>query len=445
MTRTSGTAAFSIDYQTANGTATAGDDYIASSGALQFAAGETTKAISITINGDTTAEPNETFFVNLSDATNGATIGDAQGVGTIFNDDHPVFEPAVLGLSAFSYGAGGWFSQNQYPRALADVNGDGQADIVGFASDGAYVALAGGGGHFASPFLAVPIFGAAPAGGGWFSQNQYPRALADVNGDSQADIVGFGSDGAYVALATGGGHFAAPLLALPIFGGAPAGGWTGQDQYPRALADVNGDGLADIVGFGSDGAYVALATGGGHFAAPFLALPIFGAAPVGGGWTGQDQYPRALADVNGDGLADIVGFGAGGAYVALATGGGHFAAPTLVLPVFGADPAGGGWVNQDQYPRELADVNGDGRADIVGFGALGTWVAHGTGGGTFDPASFSFENFGASALAGGWTSDDTYPRLVADVTGDHKADAVGFGSSGVYVALSHDPFVPPVM
>ncbi len=357
-----------------------------------------------------------------------------------------MFDRAVLGLSAFSSDAGGWFSQNQYPRALADANGDGLADIVGFASDGTYVALTTGGGHFAAPFVSLAIFGAAPAGGGWFSQDQYPRELADVDDDGKADIVGFASDGAYVTLAAGGGHFAPPFLALPIFGASSTGGgWMSQDQYPRALADVNGDGKADIVGFGSDGAYVALATGGGHFAAPLLALSIFGASPAGGGWTGQDQYPRALADVNGDGNADIVGFGAGGAYVALATGGGHFAVPVLALPVFGAAAAGGGWTSQDEYPRELADVNGDGRADIVGFGALGTWVAHGNGNGTFDPAEFSFENFGASALAGGWASDDTYPRLVADVTGDHKADAVGFGSSGVYIALSHDPFVPPVM
>ena len=89
-------------------------------------------------------------------------------------------------------------------------------------------------------------------------------------------------------------------------------------------------------------------------------------------------------------------------------------------------------------------MNGDGKADIVGFGALGTWVAHGNSAGNFDPASFAFENFGAAAVAGGWTSDNAFPRLVADVTGDHKADAVGFGNSGVYVALSHDAFVSPV-
>ena len=42
---------------------------------------------SVTILGDTTVEPTETFFMNLSNATNGATISDDQGLGTITNDD----------------------------------------------------------------------------------------------------------------------------------------------------------------------------------------------------------------------------------------------------------------------------------------------------------------------------------------------------------------------
>jgi photosystem II stability/assembly factor-like uncharacterized protein len=75
-----------VAYATANGTATAGSDYVAASGTLTFPPGATTRSIPVTVNGDTLVEPNETFFVNLSAATN-ATIADAQGVGTINNDD----------------------------------------------------------------------------------------------------------------------------------------------------------------------------------------------------------------------------------------------------------------------------------------------------------------------------------------------------------------------
>ena len=84
------------------------------------------------------------------------------------------------------------------------------------------------------------------------SQDLYPRALGDVNGDGRADIVGFGSAGAYTALGQSNGTFAASILGLNGFGAA-AGGWVSQDLYPRALGDVNGDGNADIVGFGSAG------------------------------------------------------------------------------------------------------------------------------------------------------------------------------------------------
>jgi hypothetical protein len=318
VTRSGGTAAFTVDYATADGTATAGQDYVAASGTLQFGATETTKTVSVTINGDTTVEPNEYFYVNLSNATSGAAIGDGQGVGTILNDDATPFDAAALRLAAFSYGAGGWVSQDTYPRRLADVTGDGRADIVGFAEDGAYVALATGGGNFAAPILGSANFGVSSAAGGWISQDTYPRELADVTGDGKADIVGFGAAGAYVAAAVGGGNFAAPIPGLANFGaGAAGGGWYSDDRYPRALADVNGDGRADIVGFAEDGAYVALATGGGNFAAPILGSANFGVSSAAGGWTGQDTFPRLLADIDGDGKADIAGFGYGGVAVAL--------------------------------------------------------------------------------------------------------------------------------
>jgi hypothetical protein len=80
-------SAVTVDFATANGTATVADgDYGATSGTLTFAAGETSKTITVDVNGDTKFEANETFFVNLSNAM-GATITDGQGQGTINNDD----------------------------------------------------------------------------------------------------------------------------------------------------------------------------------------------------------------------------------------------------------------------------------------------------------------------------------------------------------------------
>ena len=95
-----------------------------------------------------------------------------------------------------------------------------------------------------------------------------------------ADIVAFGHGGVYVSLATGNGHFAQPTFELANFG-VGAGGWSSHDLYPRKLADVNGDGMADIVGFGHGGVYVSLATGGGHFAPAYAtSLPASVPAPA---------------------------------------------------------------------------------------------------------------------------------------------------------------------
>ena len=236
------------------------------------------------------------------------------------------FTASTFELAAFGVGAGGWSSDNTYPRKLADVSGDARADIVAFSSAGVYESLATAGGRFAMPTFELAAFGTDA--GGWSSDDTYPRKLADVNGDGRADIIGFSSAGVYESLATAGGHFAAPTFELAAFG-TMAGGWSSDNTYPRTLADVNGDGKADIVGFGQAGVYVSLATAGGHFAAPTFELAAFGANA--GGWTSDDAYPRKLADVNGDSMADIVGFGAAGVYVSLASGGGHFAAPTFQL------------------------------------------------------------------------------------------------------------------
>jgi hypothetical protein len=96
--------AVSVNYATANGSATAGSDYTATSGTLTFNAGATSKPITVAVNGDTINEPNETFFVNLSNASS-ATIAKAQGTGTISNDDAA---PTVQFSAAnYSVGEGG--------------------------------------------------------------------------------------------------------------------------------------------------------------------------------------------------------------------------------------------------------------------------------------------------------------------------------------------------
>jgi Tol biopolymer transport system component len=77
-----------VNYQTTNGTATAGSDYVAKSGQLTFAPGETTKSVRVDFIGDSLAELNETFFLDLRTPV-GAPIARNRGSCYIRNDDGP--------------------------------------------------------------------------------------------------------------------------------------------------------------------------------------------------------------------------------------------------------------------------------------------------------------------------------------------------------------------
>jgi Calx-beta domain len=80
------TSTVRVHYSTADDTATAGSDYVAAAGDLEFAPGQTAKPVSIAVNGDGDVETDERFRLNLSSAS-GARLIDAQGIGTIANDD----------------------------------------------------------------------------------------------------------------------------------------------------------------------------------------------------------------------------------------------------------------------------------------------------------------------------------------------------------------------
>jgi hypothetical protein len=277
-----------------------------------------------------------------------------------------------------------------------------------------------GGDYFADARAVLNDF--AYDAGGW-RVDKHPRMMGDVDGDGRADIVAFGDAGVYVALGRADGSVGPPQFKLADFG-YDAGGWR-VDKHPRFLADVNGDGRADIVGFGDAGVYVALGRADGGFDPVQFRLADFGYEA--GGWR-VDRHPRLLADVNGDGRADIVGFGDAGVYVALGRADGGFDPAQLKIADLGY--VAGGW-RVDKHPRLLADVNGDGRADIVAFGDWDVFVALGRADGGFDPIEPQILDLAYEA--GGWRTDK-HVRLLADVNGDGGADIVAFGDEFVFVA-----------
>ncbi len=323
------------------------------------------------------------------------------------------FGSSATGVAGFG-SSSGW-STSKHLRMVTDVTGDGAPDVVGFSNKGIMVAKGNGSGKFATAQRWSTAFGSSS---GW-TLSRHIRTLADVNGDGRPDVVGFDSSGVRVAL-NRGSSFGSAERWLSSFGSSS--GWN-TTRHVRLVEDVTGDGRADIVAFGPSGVLVSVSTGSG-FRQPARWTAAFGSDR---GWR-VDVTPRMLADMNGDGRPDIVGFARKGVYVALNTGS-SFAAAKKWSGSFGRDSSSTGW-RVDRDPRTIADVTGDGRLDIVGFRRDGVWVARNTGS-SFASASRWTKDYGSRE----WTLG-LMPRAVADVNGDGRADIVGFARHGVHVALS---------
>ncbi|MBL1083546.1 VCBS repeat-containing protein [Streptomyces actinomycinicus] len=346
----------------------------------------------------------------------GAVTSSSRGDGT-FDEAERVLHPPAPAASPADL----W--------TLVDTTGGGRRDVVVLAADGVRVSSQDEDGKFkpAGGKLALEAFGHGQQAGGWLA-DKHPRFLVDTTGDGRADIVGCHDDGVWISLQDEEGTFT-PLTdepALRAFGhNEKAGGWLA-DKHPRFLVDTTGDGRADIVGCHDDGVWISLQDEEGTFAEPLYILDEFG---VDQGWNSVEDHPRFLLATTGGGAADIIGFGPQGVVVARGRGNGSFEPSQLVLNDFGRAQ---GWTSK-RHLRFLADVTGDGTPDIVGFGDEGVWVSHNRGDGRFEQAQLVCRGFGYSDDAGAWRVD-RHPRFLADITGDGRVDIIGFGGPGVYVA-----------
>src|SRR6185437_3646378 len=100
-----------------------------------------------------------------------------------------------------------------------------------------------------------------------------------------------------------------------------------------------------------------------------------------------------------------------GVHVALSTGA-SFDASTVWTTDF---TTGKGWASQDASPRMMADFNGDGKADIIGFGMTGVNV------GISDGNTFTAKMVSSEFVGSAWASQNNTPRFAGDVDGDGKA------------------------
>ena len=337
---------------------------------------------------------------------NTACCGKPGSIGILLGNGDGTFETPILITTVGQIGE--WNA-----LAVADVNADGKPDIIVAAcceSNGdneAAVLLGNGDGTFRSPAF-------FDLGGTTLSS----IAVADVNGDGKPDIVSANYNSASnstvtVLVGNGDGSFQSAITSpAPI------------DASCLTVADVKGDGKADALVCSEDTVAVLLGDGNGNFQ-PFTNSNFS---------TGFCTAAPAVADLNGDGIPDIVAANSGTdgcsvqGFAGVLLGNGN---DTFQPEVDYAATTS----NNGNGDLALADVNGDGHLDAVvasGFnlGSANGEVAVllGNGNGTFQPAVL----FSTGAPR-------SVPVVVTDLNGDGKADIVtaNFGQPGASVLMNH--------
>jgi len=368
----------------------------------------------------TTADVNGDGRTDIIGFRNGVQVATAKANGS--SGDY--YNSSGQWNSGFSMNGATWVNQVETPRYIVDLNADGLGDVLGVSSNGVVGALSNGSSFDQNAWNGGQTQSFFSSAQGWFDHGLYPLAAADVNGDMMVDLIGF-KDGVQVALSTGS-SFQNPTQWN--------GGYTVNQGYQadniRIVADVNGDKMADVVAFAQNGVNVALSNGSSFVDGQWNNGNTLNNFGVDQGWNNPENKPINLADVNGDGLLDIVGFGQSGVEVAINSGTAFTTASTWISE-FGVDQ---GW---NQFTKRLTiDVNGDGLADVVGFGQNGVLVALSTGTGFTTSAWNGGSVYGSFGVNQGY-QNGTNQQVVTDVTGDGLPDLLAFGSNNVNIGASN--------
>ena len=322
-----------------------------------------------------------------------------------------------LGCCTFDDG----FEEDVDTRFVEDINGDGRADIIAFGETGTWTALSNGVG-FDNASLITTDFA---SGTSWDKTTQR-RQLANVGGNSAPDIVMFATDGVYVAINDGAGNFSAASKWINDFG--VDHGYLNFILYPRLVGDLNNDGFDDIAAIAAEGIYQGLSSGGAFIST----LPVVPSFSLNNG-TWNDDNPRLLADINGDNYLDLVGFGGSSTFIKLNNQDGSFANATSTPNLTTAQG-----YRVDRHIRIAADINNDGLDDLFATTNSGVIFIPSQGARVSSTYTWLSDDFGYND---GWRIPND-PRSLADINGDGLLDIVGFGpektnvSGGVYYALN---------
>ena len=364
-----------LNYHTVDGTAFAGTDYTAASASISIPAGSSSAMIPVTLSANTGATANSQFQMMLDSAV---------GIGPT-----PTFaaqQPFITGAIPYSVTA-------------ADVNGDGKLDLIESNLGGSVSVLL----NTTAPGATMPSFATQQS----FATGTNSRAVtaADVNGDGKPDLIvpNYGDSNVSVLLNT-----TAPGATSPGFATQQAFA-TGGQPYSATAVDVNGDGRPDLVvaNYLGDDVSILLNT-----TAPGATTPSFATQqPFAAG-----SHPDSVtaADVNGDGRPDLVVANLGDSNVSVLLNATVPGATTLSFATQQNFATG-----VQPYSVTTADVNGDGRPDLVVANSAGSSVSvllNATAPGATMLAFAAQSSFAAGTLP--------YSITAADVNGDGKPDLV---------------------
>ncbi len=324
------------------------------------------------------------------------------------NNDYEVQIELNNGSGLYSPGQTIDLGPNFLPTAVVtgDFNKDGLLDIAVLSANAQslYILLQQANGFIEEPIQILDS-----------TTSTLNMAVADVNGDKLPDILIPSSAGIVMLLNTGGGHFAAPVLA------------TTSSSIFVAVADLNGDKKQDLVVstgccFGSS-ISVLLGDGHGGFDAPISQPSLANAQPR-----------FAVADFNRDGKLDIAATDEyiSGVSIAFGNGDGTFG-PFEATSLSGSTPYGLSVV--------AGDLNGDGAPDIVAVAGNGNYYGSLTdvvtlineGSGTFGvPTSYPVQQSVGAVLLGNFNSD-AYPDVLVTSTNSESAISLLFNNGkGVF-------------
>ncbi|MFP4600077.1 MAG: phosphodiester glycosidase family protein [Persicimonas sp.] len=327
----------------------------------------------------------------------------------------------------------GWSDPANYSTIrFGDLDGDGRADVCVRYNDGVRCYLSEGdgfGSHFDGPELSDDT--------GWGSSASYysSLAMADVDGDGRDDLCARAAAGFHCYFSNSepgnAGGFSGRSATLEALSNAE--GFNEFEYYGTIrLGDVNGDGRADVCARTADGMRCWLSDG--HDFSTEISGPNWSDA---GGWNKLPYWPTVrLADVDGDGLADLCARGASGFRCHLSEGDGFSGA-------FGGDlwPNDWGWDDYDNTSTiRLADIDGDGDLDACARSndrlVCNPWVANEDGGGPNNA-------FGPTIDGPEWSNDGDWDHIMyhatirtADIDGDGTADLCARGYSRFDCATS---------